>query len=489
MTTVATARPAVSARVAMGVLCLAGLSFALAQTAIAPALDSMAGSLHRSRGDVTWVLTAYFISAAVLTPVFGRLGDLFGKRPMLVLVLLLFSVGSVMSAVAPSLELVVAGRVVQGAGGGIFPLVFGLVRDVLPRERVPGGLGTISALTGVGAGFGLLLGGAISDSLGYEFVFWMGALPALLAAFFIRRVVPDNGVRAKGSVDLLGALGLAIGLALPLLALSRGSQWGWASSRTITLALIGGVSLFAFTARSRRVDSPLVNLRLLAQPVVLRTNLATFLVGVVLYVPFLLVPAIVQAPRSTGYGLGWDATRAGLLLVPGCFVAMAAGTLTGRLVRRFGSKMPMAMGAAVAAVGLTSMAFAHSSVTELLLLGPLTALGTSLSFSAMPNLIIEAVAPDQTGESNGVNSVVRIIGAAVGSQITAVLLATLLQKGTLLPSETALTAAFLMGAGAALAAMVVALWIPARGGDEQDLLSYIGSASPLPEPALSGKHR
>lgn len=488
MTTVAT-RPAVSARVAMGVLCLAGLSFALAQTAIAPALDGMASSLHTSRGDVTWVLTAYFISAAVLTPVFGRLGDLYGKRPMLFLVLVLFSVGSAISALAPNLALLVAGRVVQGAGGGIFPLVFGLVRDVLPRERVPGGLGTISALTGVGAGCGLLLGGAISDSLGYPFVFWIGAVPALLASVLILRVVPDNGVRATGSVDVLGALGLAFALALPLLALSRGSQWGWASTRTVALVVIGGVSLLAFMLRSRRVDSPLVNLRLLAQPVVLRTNLATFLVGMVLYIPFLLVPAIAQAPRSTGYGLGWDATGAGLLLLPGCFVGMAAGTVMGLLVRRFGSKTPMAMGAAVAAVGMTAMAFAHSSVTALLLLGALTALGTSLSFSAMPNLIIEAVAPDQTGESNGVNSVVRIIGAAVGSQITAVLLANLLQKGTLLPSETALTVAFLMGAGAALAAMVVALWIPARGGDEQDLLSYIGSASALPEPALSGEHR
>ncbi|MCU1596110.1 MAG: transporter [Frankiales bacterium] len=473
----------------MGVLCLAGLSFALAQTAIAPALDGMARTLHHSRGDVTWVLTSYFISSAVLTPVFGRLGDLHGKRRMLVVSLLLFSVGSAMSALAPNLALVLAGRVVQGAGGGIFPLAFGLVRDVLPREHVPGGLGTISALTGVGAGFGLLLGGTISDSLGYEFVFWLGAVPALLAAVLIRRVVPDNGARADGTVDVLGALALALALALPLLALSRGSQWGWASPRVLTLAVIGVASVVAFTRRSRRAASPLVNLTLLAQPVLLRTNLATFLVGVVLYVPFLLLPAIAQAPRSTGYGLGWDATGAGVLLVPGCFIGLAAGTLTGVLVRRFGSKVPMALGAGIAAVGLALLAVRHGTVPELLVLGTLTSLGTSLSFSSMPNLIIEAVSADQTGESTGVNSVVRTVGAAVGSQVTAVLLATFLLPGTLEPSETALTSAFLVGAGAALAALLVALWIPARGGDEQDMLSYIGSASALPEPALSGEHR
>ncbi|MCW2544742.1 MAG: Multidrug resistance protein 3, partial [Frankiales bacterium] len=346
----------------MGVLCLAGLSFALAQTAIAPALDGMARSLHHSRGDVTWVLTSYFISSAVLTPVFGRLGDLHGKRRMLVLSLLLFSVGSALSALAPNLALVLAGRVVQGAGGGIFPLAFGLVRDVLPRERVAGGLGIISALTGVGAGFGLLLGGAISDSLGYEFVFWLGAVPAVLAAVLIGRVVPDSGVRAPGSVDVLGAAALALALALPLLALSRGSQWGWASPRVLGLALVGIASLIGFAMRSRRTSSPLVNLALLAKPVVLRTNLATFLVGVVLYVPFLLLPAIAQAPRSTGYGLGWDATGAGLLLVPGCFVGLAAGTLTGVLVRRFGSKVPMALGAGIAALGLALLAVLHGSV-------------------------------------------------------------------------------------------------------------------------------
>jgi MFS family permease len=257
----------------------------------------------------------------------------------------------------------------------------------------------------------------------------------------------------------------------------------------VTLAVIGICSLVAFAMRSRRTPSPLVNLTLLAEPVLLRTNLATFLVGVVLYVPFLLLPAIAQAPRSTGYGLGWDATGAGLLLVPGCFIGLGAGTLTGVLVRRFGSKVPMALGAGIAAAGLALLAVAHGSVPELLALGTLTSLGTSLSFSSMPNLIIEAVSPDQTGESTGVNSVVRTVGAAVGSQITAVLLASLLLPGTLEPSETALRSAFLIGSLAALGALLVALWIPARGGDEQDLLTYIGSASSLPEPALPGEHR
>lgn len=482
-------RPEVSPRAAMGVLCLAGLSFALAQTAIAPALDVMARTLHHSRSDVTWVLTAYFISSAVLTPVFGRLGDLFGKRRVLVVSLVLFSLGSALSALSPNLAGVLAGRVVQGAGGGIFPLAFGLVRDVLPRERVAGGLGIISALTGVGAGFGLLLGGAISDLIGYQFVFWLGAAPALIAAALIRRVVPDRGTRARGGVDVVGALGLAVALALPLLALSRGAQWGWASLRVVGLGLVGLAALALFARRSLRATSPLVNLRLLGRPVLLRTNLATFLVGVVLYVPFLLIPVIAQAPRSTGYGLGWDATGAGFLLVPGCFIGLASGSLTGMLVRRVGSKVPMALGAGLAAVGLAALAFAHGSVTELLLLGTLTSLGTSLSFSAMPNLIIEAVTPDQTGESTGVNSVVRTIGAAVGSQVTAVLLAGLVLHGTHRPSDTALTVDFLMGAGAALAALLVTCWIPARGGDEQDMLSYIGSASSLAEPALSGEHR
>jgi MFS family permease len=469
----------------MGVLCLAGLSFALAQTAIAPALDGMARSLHHSRGDVAWVLTAYFLSSSVLTPVFGRLGDLLGKRRVLVASLLLFSLGSALSALAPTLGLVLVGRVVQGAGGGIFPLAFGLVRDVVRPERVAGGLGTISALTGVGAGFGLLLGGAISDQLGWAFVFWLGAVPALVAAALIRRVVPDNGVRASGSVDGRGAVGLAMGLALPLLALSRGSQWGWVSPRVLLLAGVGAAAVAWFVRHARRSPSPLVDLRLLGRPVLLRTNLATFLVGVVLYVPFLLLPAIAQAPRSTGYGLGWDATRAGLLLVPGCFIGLAAGTITGRLVRRFGSRVPMGLGAGIAAAGLTGLALAHESVPALLLLGTVTSLGTSLSFSAMPNLIIEAVPPDQTGESTGVNSVVRTVGAAVGSQVTAVLLATLVEGSSTQPSGAALTAGFLVGAGASLAALLVTLWIPARGGDQQNMLSYIGSASSLAEPALS----
>lgn len=474
---------------ALAVLCLAGLSFALAQTAIAPALAELGRSLHHSTADVTWVITAYFISAAVYTPVLGRLGDLWGKRRVLVWTLVLFSIGSAVSALAPSLTLVILGRVLQGAGGGIFPLAFGLVRDVMPRERVAGALGTVSALTGAGAGLGLLLGGVVSDAFGFRFVFWAGAVPALVSAFLVKRVLSGDEVRAKGTVDVLGAGALAFGLALPLLALSQGSRWGWAQPSTLGLVLLGVLSMAAFARRSLRVRSPLVDLHLLGQPVVLRTNVATLLVGVALYVPFLVTPAIAQAPTSTGYGLGLDGTGAGLLLVPGCLLGLGAGPLTGLLVRRFGSKVPMAVGALISAVGLAAMAVEHNSVGSLLILGSITALGTSLSFSAMPNLIIEAVPPDQTGQSTGINSVVRTVGVAVGSQITAVLLSTLVTDGTDLPTQAALAAAFLVGAGAAVAACAVTLRIPSRGEDSQDVLSYIGAASPLAEPALPGEHR
>ena len=150
-------------RGATGILALAALAFALAQTAVIPGMRGMAQSLHTSTETVSWVLTGYLVAAAVLTPVVGRLGDMFGKRRMLAVALVLFGAGGAVAAVAPNVWIVVAARVLQGAGGGIFPLCFGIISDSFPEKRRPGALGLISAIAGVGAGGGLLLGGLLTD--------------------------------------------------------------------------------------------------------------------------------------------------------------------------------------------------------------------------------------------------------------------------------------------------------------------------------------
>ena len=445
------------------ILSLAALAFALAQTTLIPALTELARSLHTDASGVAWTVTGYLLSAAVCTPIFGRLGDMFGKRRLLVVALALFGLGSVVSALGTSLEVVVAGRVLQGAGGGIFPLCFGIIRDEFPRERVASSIGLISATFGIGGGAGLILGGLITDHASYHWIFWLGAITAAIAAVMIEIFVPESPVRTPGRVDIRGALVLGLGLTAPLLAIARANEWGWGDARTLALFAAGALILTGWVALQRRTPEPLVDIEMLRRPPVLMTNIATVLVGFGMFGSFILIPQLAEAPESTGYGFGLDATGAGLLMVPGALVMLVAGPLSGVLGTRFGSRVPLALGALVTTVGLTLMAVAHGTQGAMVAWNIVMSIGIGLAFAAMPNLILEAVPPEETGQATGVNTLVRSVGASLGSQVTAAVLAGSVTAAGI-PTDQGYTDAFLVGAGVALAAAVTAFLIPSRRG-------------------------
>ena len=217
------------------ILSSAALAFSLAQTMLIPALGELTYQLDTDASGIAWVLTGYLLAAAVATPVAGRLGDMFGKRRLLVLSLLAFGLGSAVAALGSSLEVVVLGRVLQGFGGGIFPLCFGIIRDEFPREKVAGSIGLISAIFGIGGGAGLIAGGLIADHLSYHWIFWLGAISAALAAIATQIWVPESPERKPGRVDLRGAALLGAGLVMPLIAISRANDWGWGSTKTLVL--------------------------------------------------------------------------------------------------------------------------------------------------------------------------------------------------------------------------------------------------------------
>ena len=247
----------------LAVLALAGLAFSLAQTMIVPALGDMKERLGTDEAGIAWTLTGYLLAAAVATPVFGRLGDMFGKRRMLVISLGFFAAGCAVSALGNSLEVVVAGRVLQGVGGGIFPLCFGIIRDEFPRERVPASIGLISAILGIGGGVGLVLGGVLADAFSYHVLFWLGAAMAVIATVAAELVIPESPVRSPGRVDVRGAVILGVGLVLPLYAIGEANAWGWGSARTLGLIGAGLVILARLGAGRAAHAEPLVNVRLL----------------------------------------------------------------------------------------------------------------------------------------------------------------------------------------------------------------------------------
>ena len=446
-------------RGALAILGLAALAFALAQTAVIPAMRSMAQSLHTSTETVTWVLTGYLVAAAVLTPVMGRLGDMFGKRRMLAVALVFFGAGGAVAAVAPNVWIVVAGRVLQGVGGGIFPLCYGIISDSFPEKRRPGALGLISAIIGVGAGGGLLLGGLLIDHATYHWIFWSGTIMAALAIVGVA-TLPDSGERTPGRIDYAGTVLLAVGITAPLIALTKTTSWGWGSARTLGLIAGGLVVLVLFGLFERRVKEPLVNMSVFARPAVLATNIATLLVGFAMFGAFVLVPQIAETPKISGYGFGLGATGAALLLVPGSLMMLAFGPLSGKLGVRFGARVPLIAGALISAAGLGLLAAGHGSEGAVIGYTIVVFAGVGLAFAAMPNLIVGAVPRSETGEATGVNALIRSLGSSVGSQIAATLLAAGVTAAHPLPPDSAFTKTFAIGAAAAVAAGIAACFIP-----------------------------
>ncbi len=448
--------------VTLAILAIGALGFALAQTTVIPALTDMQHAFGVSTSAITWMISAYFLAASVATPVLGRLGDMFGKERFLAVSLAAFAAGSVLCALSNGLPLMIVGRVLQGVGGGVFPLSFGIVRDEFPLAKVPTGIALLGATAGIGAAIGLPLGGLLVDQASYHWIFWMSAAMGIVATITTIRFVPESPLRAPGRVDIAGAFILAAGLSAVLIAVSRANDWGWASDKTLGLLAVGLAILAAFVGYERRHSAPLINMRTLARPAVLVTDFATLLVGFGLFGTYILIPQIAELAKGGDVGLGLNATEAGLLMAPGGLMMLIAAPIVGRVSERIGSKLPLAVGAFLASGGLLGMALAHDSAWLIIVWGAILNTGVGCAFAALPNLVIAAVEPHETGEATGVNTIARNVGASLGGQVAAAIIASHVIAGA--PANRGFEIAFLMSAGIALLAGICGLLIPTGRG-------------------------
>src|SRR4051794_15383268 len=445
--------------VTLAILAIGALAFALAQTTVIPALTAMQEAFGTTTSGITWMVSAYFLAASIATPVLGRLGDMFGKERFLAVSLAAFAAGSVLCALSDGLPLMIAGRVLQGVGGGVFPLSFGIVRDEFPVHKIPTGIAMLGATAGIGGAIGLPLGGLLVDQASYHWIFWISAGMGIIATITTIRFVPESPLRSPGKVDFAGAGILAVGLSAVLIAVSRANDWGWTSDRTLGLLAIGVLVLAAFVAFERRHAAPLVNMRTLGRPPVLITDLATLLVGFGLFGTFVLIPQLAELPTGGDVGLGLNATQAGLLMAPGGLMMLIAAPIVGRVSERHGSKLPLVVGSLLAAAGLAGMALAHDSAVLIILWGAILHTGIGCAFAALPNLVIAAVEPHETGEATGVNTIARNVGASVGGQVAASIVASHVLAGGL-PANQGFETAFIASAAIALLAGLCGLLIP-----------------------------
>ena len=446
--------------VTFALLAIAAIGYALLQSLVAPALPDIQHALHTSVNGVSWVLTAYLLSASIATPLIGRLGDMYGKQRLLVVILVVLCGATVISAVATSLPLMLTGRVVQGAAGGVFPLAFGIVRDEFPRERVAGSIGILSSILGIGGGIGIVLGGLIVEHLNYHWLYWIPLVVTVAAAICTWRFVPESPVRVPGRVNWLAASLMTAGFCCMLIAISETTTWGWGSAKTLGLLAVGIALTGAWILVEVRSEVPLIDMTMMRIRGVWTTNLVAFLLGAGMYASFLILPQFAQLPTSTGFGFGASVVVAGLYLLPAAVGMSALGSVAGRVARRWGSKNAVIAGSGVTALAFAVLAIAHGHPYDMLISAALMGIGIGLAFAALGNLIVEAVSPEQTGAATGMNTVMRTLGGALGGQIVATLIADNVTNG--LPNVTGFTAALFLQAGFLAVAMLAGTLIPGR---------------------------
>lgn len=447
-------------QVTFAVLALGVGAFALLQSLVMPVLPTLQSALGASQSNVTWVLTAYLLSASIFTPIVGRLGDMHGKKRMFVVALGALAVGSLLAALATSLPTMIVARGIQGIGGGVLPLAFGIIRDEFPRRKVAGAVGVIAALTAVGTGIGVVVAGPIVASLGYHWLFWIPLAMTIVAGFAAQTLVPESRVRSPGSVNWLNALLLSAWLVALLLGVSQAPTWGWASPIVIGLLVVAAVCISAWVFAEARSKNPLIDMRMMRIRGVWTANVVALLMGIGMYAAFGFLPQFLQTPSTAGYGFGASVTQSGLLLLPLTAGMFVLGLLSGRLVNRWGPRTLMITGSAVSAAGYFMVALLHTNKIDICVAMALVGIGFGLAFSAMSNAVVAAVSPEQTGVASGMNANIRTIGGSLG----AAFMATVVTAGATpagLPVESGYTNGFIMLGIAVGLGAVAAIFVPA----------------------------
>ena len=441
------------------VLAAGTASFSLLQSLLNPVLPTIQRDLGTDQTTVTWVLTAWLLAAAIATPLLGRIGDMIGKRRTLLIVVAAVVIGNLVAALSPTIGVLILARIIQGLGGAIFPLAFGIIRDNLPAGRVPAAIGALSAVIAVGSGLGTILAGPIVEGLGWRWLFWIPLIATAVAGVLAALVIPESTSRAEGRINWPAAVLLAGWLVALLMPLSEGMVWGWGSPLVIGLFVLAAVLLAAWIVVEVRSRTPLIDMQIMRLPGVWTVNLAALFIGAGMFGIFAFFPRFVQTPVSAGYGFGATVGESGILMLPMLIAMALAGFASGPLGRRIGFTAQLVGGAVLMVIAALGFAFEHGSTLAVSIEAGITGVGLGIAYAAMTSLIVQGVPASQTGVASGMNANIRTIGGALGSTIMAAIVTSSLEPSGL-PQESGYTNGYLVLAIFGFGAVVAGLILP-----------------------------
>jgi MFS family permease len=446
------------------VLAFAGIVVSLMQSLVIPLVPQLPRLLNATPGDTTWAVTATLLAGAVATPTVGRLGDMYGKRRMLLLSLLLLVVGSMVGALSSALIPMIAARTLQGLAAGVIPLGISIMRDELSAARLGGATAMMSASLGVGGALGLPVAALIAENTDWHVLFWVSAGLGVAAVILTIALVPESSVKAGGRFDLPGAVGISAGLIGLLLAVSKGAEWGWTSASTLGLGAASIAAFIGWGAWELRAAQPLVNLRIIVRRQVLLTNIASLVFAFAMFSMSLTLPQVIQLPTATGYGLGQSILTVGLVMAPSGFVMMAVAPVSAKISSTWGPKWSLMAGALLVAVGYGTGVFALGTLWQLVVISSVIGAGIGIAYGAMPALVMGAVPAGETASANSFNTLMRSIGTSLSSAVAGVVLAQLTVKAgpVSVPSQAAFQIVMGIGAAAAVTALLITAFLPRK---------------------------
>lgn len=446
-----------------------GLVVSVISSLGAPLIPSIATELHTSLAATQWSLTATLLVGAVASPLVGRLGDGPHRRTVLLACLGLVTLGGVIAALAGSLPPLVAGRALQGLGLALMPLTMASARDHLPGERAASTIALLSVIGAAGVGLGYPITGFIAEHLDASAAFWFGAIASGTALVLAACFVPAPASPARhAALDVRGAALVGAGVLALLLALEKGTDWGWTAGSTLGLLLAAVVLLALWTVNELRVDDPLVELRLVRHRAVLTANAAGLILGLAMYLGISLMTQVIQLPS----GIGQTVFVAGLTLLPFSVLSAVSSRMVPVARRRLGPRATIPIGSVVIAVAMAFFALAGGTLADAFITMGLVGLGLGFTFAAMPGLIVGAVPQHETSSAMSFYQVTRYVGFSVGSGLAVTLLHAFGGGGV--PTTDTYKSTFAIGAGLCVLAAVVAWVLPGR---------TLGPARTTPDPA------
>ena len=447
-------------------LILVGLIVAVLSSLGAPLIPSIAADSHVSLSTADWLLTITLLTGALSTPVLGKLSDGPHQKRVITFALTVVLAGSVLAALTSTFVLLVVARGLQGLGLGLLPVTMAIARRHLPGIQAAKAIALLSVTAAVGVGLGYPVTGLLAEVSDYHLAFWFGAFVVGLALVASLIVLPAKSRVASKPFDVFGAAMLSVAVTALIVMLSEASDWGWASLPTLGLLAVAVVVGAIWARYELHHRHPLVELRQAKHRMVLTADLAGLLMSMAMYLYLPIIVEFIQVPKSEGYGFGVSVVIAGCSLIPLSIGTYLSSRLAVLYERRFGRRSVIPFGAMLFALSIVFFALEHGSLWMAFVSTGISGVGVGFTFAAMPGYIVRAVPAHETGSAMGFYQILRSIGLAMGSAVSAVVLAAYTPAGSLLPSVGGFRSALLLGVLLCLITAVLSWVLPGNAPAE-----------------------